>query len=315
MSSSKDQWDKAHASTKNSAIPSSLYTDENPATTIKGCGFKNERIAKRTIELTSQPGVRYKQYWTIRAMRERAAYHPHKTAGIRDAIVVFDEWLKNYKEPSERDKQLYQLEWQEFRTLCQTNANKHSYGKNPTNEELKRAREDFVEGQKIFMKMLQSSSVKISFPLTSFVAVFGGPGIHGYGRHEITSDQDISHVNINGNEGIEELIGATKVFKLSIGDDVDRVQLTYNRREETCMASIVRSKKARTLENLWEKSTCKPSKRSKIHEKSEEKKGAENSVQQWICHICTFAHVGNSKKDFLVCELCGSTRLTGNVKE
>ena len=96
MSSSKeDQWNKAHAATKNdNNIPSRLYTDENPATTIKGTGFKNERIAKRTIELTSQPGVRYKQYWTIRAMRERAFHHPNKSKGILDAIKVFDEWLE-----------------------------------------------------------------------------------------------------------------------------------------------------------------------------------------------------------------------------
>jgi len=112
MSSSKEQWNKAHAyKNNNGTIPSSLYTDENPATTIKGTGFKNERIAKRTIELTSQPGVRYKQYWTIRAMRERAAHHPNKSVGIRDAMTVFDEWLKNYKEPSDQDKQLYKQEW------------------------------------------------------------------------------------------------------------------------------------------------------------------------------------------------------------
>ena len=35
-------------------------------------------------------------------MRERAAQYPHNTAGVRDAIVVFDDWLKNYEEPSEQ---------------------------------------------------------------------------------------------------------------------------------------------------------------------------------------------------------------------
>src|SRR5210317_552502 len=93
MSSSKeDQWNKAHAATKNdNNIPSRLHP----------------RPARRTIELTSQPGVRYKQYWTIRAMRERAFHHPNKSKGILDAINVFDEWLENYKEVTSEEKQMY----------------------------------------------------------------------------------------------------------------------------------------------------------------------------------------------------------------
>lgn len=181
MTSSKEQWNKAHAS--NNSVPSSLYTDENPATTIKGTGFKNERIAKRTIELTSKPGVRYKQYWTIRAMRERAAHHPNKTVGIRDAISVFDEWLENYNEPTDEEKRHYRQEWEEFRRLCQSDANKHSYGKDPTKEELKRARDDLLDGQKLLIQLLskqrQSSARNTPFPLTSFVALFGGPGMLG----------------------------------------------------------------------------------------------------------------------------------------
>ena len=67
------EWDLRHPKTditKNQGIPipSFLYTDENPATTIKGTGFKDKKTAERTILLTSQKGVRYKQYWTIRAM-------------------------------------------------------------------------------------------------------------------------------------------------------------------------------------------------------------------------------------------------------
>lgn len=251
MSSSKEQWNKAHAS--NITIPSSLYTDENPATTIKGTGFKNKRIAMRTIELTSQPGVRYKQYWTIRAMRERADHHPNKSVGIRDAILVFDEWLENYREPSAQEKQLHRQEWEEFRRLCLSDANKHSYGKDPTKEELKRARDDLLNGQKLLMQLSsnyrQSSSKHIPFPLTSFVALFGGPGMHGYGSHEIDKTQGISNVHIDGDEGIEELIGAAKASKLMLGK-VDKVELTYNRSDELAMATIIRAKQSNTLENL-----------------------------------------------------------------
>jgi hypothetical protein len=95
MSSAAETWDRAHSRTTaavstagSRSFPSRLYTDEHPATTIKGTGFKNKHIAERTIELTSQVGARYKQYWTIRAMRERAAYHPNQTDGMRDAILV-----------------------------------------------------------------------------------------------------------------------------------------------------------------------------------------------------------------------------------
>jgi hypothetical protein len=314
MSSSKEQWNKAHASTKNnSTIPSRLYTDENPATTIKGTGFKNERIAKRTIELTSQPGVRYKQYWTIRAMRERAAHHPNKSAGIRDAITVFDEWLENYTEPTDQEKQLYKQEWAEFRRLCATDSNKHSYGKDPTKEELKRSRDDLVNGQKSLIQLLsnqrQASSMNTPFPLTSFVALFGGPGMHGYGSHEINDDQSISRVNIDGDEGIQELIGAAKTSKLMLGN-VSKVEVKYNRTDELGMATIIKSKQSKTLKNLWGRSaeTSPCGKKTQII--GSRPKEDEDTLPEWACNTCTFVHVGCSKRDFLACELCGSTRLT-----
>jgi len=316
MSSSKEQWNKAHASTKNNGtVPSSLYTDENPATTIKGTGFKNERIAKRTIELTSQPGVRYKQYWTIRAMRERAAHHPNKSAGIRDAIIVFDEWLENYTEPTDQEKQLYKQEWLEFRRLCATDSNKHSYGKDPTNEELKRARNDLANGRKLLIQLLsnqrQTSSMCTPFPLTSFVALFGGPGIHGYGSHEINDDQGISRVCIDGGDGIQELVGAAKMSKLMLCN-VSKVEVAYNRSNELCMATIFESRQSNTLENLWgrsaEKSLC-DKKRQRVVSRPDEE---EDTLSEWACNVCTFVHVGSGKKDFLACELCGSTRLTND---
>ena len=62
---------------------------------IIGCGFKDRETAVRTLWLTNQPGSRHKRYWTIRAMRERAKFHPHfKTSPkMQEALVVFDDWL------------------------------------------------------------------------------------------------------------------------------------------------------------------------------------------------------------------------------
>ena len=121
----KRQWDQAHASTNNASY-SRLYTDENPATTIKGLGFKNAIMAQRTIRLTSQPGARYKQYWTIRAMRERANGHPSITDDMRAAIRVFDHWLDNYTEPSDREKRKQREEWALHHNLCHSESNRHS---------------------------------------------------------------------------------------------------------------------------------------------------------------------------------------------
>ena len=321
MSSSKeDEWNKAHASTKNdNNIPSRLYTDENPATTIKGTGFKNERIARRTIELTSQPGVRYKQYWTIRAMRERAFHHPNKSKGMLDAIKVFDEWLENYQEVTSEEKQMYKQEWETFRRLCQSTANKDSYGKEPTKMELKRARDDLLDGQRLLIELLTCRKKKMSsklFPLTSFVAIFGGPGIHGYGSHSIDSEEVVSKIIINGMDGIEELIGATKASKLMI-DNVTKVEVTYNRVDELSMAiTIIRSKQSNTLENLWEKASadsCRSnqSSGSKKRQRDDNDHTKEEGIklsEEWTCNACTFIHIGISKRDFLACALCGSTR-------
>lgn len=317
----EEQWNKAHSwcESDDSNIPSRLYTDENPATTIKGTGFKNERIARRTIELTSQPGVRYKQYWTIRAMRERAFHHPNKSKGMLDAINVFDEWLENYQEASSEEKQMYKQEWETFRRLCQSTANKHSYGKEPTREELKRARDDLLDGQRLLLELLtcrKKMSSKL-FPLTSFVAIFGGPGIHGYGSHSIDSEEAVSKIIINGMDGIEELIGATKASKLMI-DNVTKVEVTYNRVYESSMTTtIIRSKQSNTLENLWEKAaadSCRSNNLSsgrKKRQRDDNDHTKEEGIKlsaEWTCNACTFIHIGISKRDFLACELCGSTR-------
>ena len=319
-SSQEDQWNKAHSwcESDDNNIPSRLYTDENPATTIKGTGFKNERIARRTIELTSQPGVRYKQYWTIRAMRERAFHHPNKSKGMLDAIKVFDEWLENYQEVSE-EKQMYKQEWETFRRLCQSTANKHSYGKEPTKEELKRARDDLVDGQRLLIELLtcrKKMSSKL-FPLTSFVAIFGGPGIHGYGSPSIDSEEVVSKIIINGMDGI-----ATKASKLMI-DNVTKVEVTYNRVDELSMATtIIRSKQSNTLENLWEKASadfCRSnqlsgSKKRQRDDNDHTKEEGIKLSEEWTCNACTFIHIGISKRDFLACELCSSTHSVSHFR-
>jgi hypothetical protein len=83
----------AGASLKPKAKSSShLYTDDNPATTLPGTGFKDSSTAKNTISLVSKRSTTY-QFQTINTMYNRASHHPHKTPSIEAAIAVFKEWL------------------------------------------------------------------------------------------------------------------------------------------------------------------------------------------------------------------------------
>ena len=128
-------------------------------------------------------------------MRERAVFHPHQTPGMRDAVEVFDEWLKEEEQkpplsPQERTER--ELEWNEYRKLCKSAANSHSYGSSPTKQDLKRARDDLKCGKACLLTALgrardrrKEISAETKFPLAAFTALFGGPGLHGYGRHKI----------------------------------------------------------------------------------------------------------------------------------
>ena len=323
QSAASQRWDKSHAC-NNKSVPSHLYTDENPATTIKGTGFKDASIAQRTITLTSQSCVRYKQYWTIRAMRERAANHPHPTTGMRDAIAVFDEWLSTDKEPTGEEKREQQKEWEAFHKLCQTDANQHSYGKEHTKEDLDRARKDVAEGQSLLYELLSSfrpnkPPTNIKFPLTSFVAVFGGPGLHGYGKHSINIESHASIVDIDGLGGVEELIGSSKSRKLTLSSKCE-IQISYNRKEETVSSVNIHQNNLNTLESLWgvsSKVKAVDAFNKKRKRKDEDRKKSSHSLDadrnndcgpSWACNACTYVHHGIPKVEYLACEVCGSLR-------
>ena len=298
-SAARKRWDDSHKPNATDKIPSCLYTDENPATTIKGTGFKNKRIAERTIELTSQKGVRYKQYWTICAMRERAAHHPNPTDGMRDAMSVFDEWLNNYKEPTEQEKKEHQKEWEVFHRLCQTDANVHSYGKHPSKDELDRARKDISEGQRLLSELLSGGhrpNKYISFSISSFVAIFGGPGIHGYGEHTIHADSSISCIDIHGIGGVEELLGTAKSKKLTLVSS-SKIQIQYDRRKES--ASLLIQQSGPTLEDFWRRKVDNTGSSSKNKRKRQEDEDTnhdesnDDNEPSWACTSCTFNHLEN----------------------
>ena len=303
-------WDRHHPIAEN-GTPMALYTDEHPATTIKGLGFKDEDMAKRTIELTSQPGVRYKQFWTIKAMRERAAHHKFKTPGITKAMEIFDEWLENYQQPSAKERKEQEQEWRAFRALCQSAANQHSYGKHPTHEDLTRARNDIKKGRECLLeglKMAQqarlSSAVRTSFPITAFTALFGGPGNHGYGSHKMQRESE-SIILINGTDGVKELSPAAEKALVSSAS-IECIRIVYDRsKQQLASVDFQYSKNRATLEELW----------SRVEPLSAPHDGSGKAVLEkrpspisWTCSCCTLEHIGASKQMYLACEVCGATR-------
>lgn len=74
----------------------SLYTDDNPETTIKGTGFKNAKKVKETFKLISRRSMLY-QFQVVNTMYNRAKYHKYKTDEMKEAMILLKEWLDNYK--------------------------------------------------------------------------------------------------------------------------------------------------------------------------------------------------------------------------
>ena len=73
----------------------SLYSDYSK-NKVTGLGFKDKEKAIYTINKIKNRSKKY-QMSTILTMRGRAMNHPHQTKEMRDAIKVFDAWLKENK--------------------------------------------------------------------------------------------------------------------------------------------------------------------------------------------------------------------------
>ena len=246
-------------------------------------------------------------------MRERANHHPNQTECMRDAMAIFDKWLSEYREPSDDEKRVQRNEWEIFRDLCKSDANKHAYSKHPSKEELSRAQNDVKDGQRLLFDLLsvyrsadKKSSSIISFPLTSFVAIFGAgfctTGLqHGYGKHTIINN--MSYIEISG---IEELLGSAKTKKLTLVFAASSIQIQYDRKDE--LASIVAIQQSGpTLQDLWGKAGSL----SNNKRKRQDTAGAyqdDKDESTWICNSCTYIHTGKDKLQYLMCEVCNSQR-------
>jgi hypothetical protein len=76
---------------------SKLYADDHPESSIKGTGFKNEKIALNTIKIIFSRCLKY-QFDVVNTMYNRAKYHPYQTLDMKKAMKIFKNWLAGYKE-------------------------------------------------------------------------------------------------------------------------------------------------------------------------------------------------------------------------
>ena len=73
-----------------------LYTNAHPKSTIKGTGYKNATVAKKSLLLISKKPKAY-QFLVVNTLYQRAKYHKYQTKDMRDAMKIFEKWIKKYK--------------------------------------------------------------------------------------------------------------------------------------------------------------------------------------------------------------------------
>lgn len=73
-----------------------LYTDSHPNTTVRGTGYKDEEVAKKTLQKIRKLPKR-RQYLIVHTLYYRAKFHPHPTPGMHRAMRLFKKWLSSFK--------------------------------------------------------------------------------------------------------------------------------------------------------------------------------------------------------------------------
>jgi len=79
-----------------------LYTDDNPASTIEGLGFKDEEKAKESIEkvqsLLEKEEIDLNHAKQICVtMEQRSKHHPHRNDDMKAAEKVWRNYLEELK--------------------------------------------------------------------------------------------------------------------------------------------------------------------------------------------------------------------------
>jgi hypothetical protein len=74
-------------------INTSLYEDKHPQTSTKGTGFKDKQKALDTLKIIKNRDMKY-QKQVVTTMYNRAKFHPNQTKEMKDAMKIFNDWLK-----------------------------------------------------------------------------------------------------------------------------------------------------------------------------------------------------------------------------
>ena len=102
-----------------------LYNDLHPDKSLKNTGFKDRTTANRTINIVSKRSLRY-QFDVINTMYNRAKYHPHRNDDMKEAMVIFKKWLKNYSKIKSAEDKKYP--WLSLKTIAKYEKIAELYG-------------------------------------------------------------------------------------------------------------------------------------------------------------------------------------------
>mgnify|MGYP007042153844 CR=1 FL=1 len=73
-----------------------MYEDNHPKSSTKGTGFKDKQKALDTLEIIKNKDLTY-QKQVVNTMYNRAKYHPYQTDNMKEAMKIFNTWLKKNK--------------------------------------------------------------------------------------------------------------------------------------------------------------------------------------------------------------------------
>lgn len=73
----------------------SLY-DNGYLPKTKGTGYGTKQKAKQTLQLIKNKPLSY-QWQVVNTMFNRAKYHKYQTSGMREAMDVYQTWMKKRK--------------------------------------------------------------------------------------------------------------------------------------------------------------------------------------------------------------------------
>ncbi|MGB5983014.1 MAG: hypothetical protein WBG46_12795 [Nonlabens sp.] len=80
-----------------------LYTDDNPASTVEGLGFKDKEKAEESVKkvekLLEEEEIDFNHAKQICVtMEQRSKHHPHRNDDMKEAEEVWNEYLEELKD-------------------------------------------------------------------------------------------------------------------------------------------------------------------------------------------------------------------------